>query len=188
MKKSFIIASAVVVITLVCAVWAVTFTFPPPPAYYRNKNTLTIIPSVRILYNGAYLTNDTVIDWGNQSIPSNGPFGGNRSVIILGYSYEKNFTIINASPSPVELELNVTGLPNGWSESWNLTQPLLPNTRFSTTPANITIIPIYYNYQLNANSTVVAAVNLWVPAGYSTGTYDWTSEIMILPIPLPAGS
>jgi hypothetical protein len=120
------------------------------------------------------LTNNTVINWG--TLPFSEGFTLHKYIKITN-------TLQNAS---VYLNLNVTGLPNDWSETWNLSFIVMPFTELypinitSTQPILIRLFPYYYN--LTANSTVFADISLWVPAN-AVGTYNWTSAIQIFPAP-----
>ena len=165
MRRALLMTSVITVAALICAVGATVIPTSDPLQTYQNRNTATIVPSVWIEYdNGTVLTNSTIINWGNLSVPN--------SYYIGAYSFEKWLTIVNKGSSSVGLALNVSGLPNGWQESL-----FLFAVSNSTQPGQ--------TYQLNPNSSAEFGLTLWIPEGYAAGTYNWTSEISILAAPSP---
>jgi len=148
-KKIILLISVIVIVALVCTVSAYVIYINNSSVTYQNQNTITILRHVHMTCGKTVLTNNTVINWG--TLPFSEGFTLHKYIKITN-------TLQNAS---VYLNLNVTGLPNDWSETRNLSFAIILiefypiNITSSSQPILIRLFPNYYN--LSANSTVVAA-------------------------------
>ena len=105
---------------------------------YLMPQTATVNALVTMNLGGVQWTNDTLVDWG---------------IVDPNTTYVWDFRVNNTSPNNITVTLHVSGLPEGWIETWSANGTMLGS--------------------LGTDDTVIADLTLYVPpTAYGTVTWD----------------
>lgn len=140
------IGLAAVVVMLFAIVVGVVLAAAVNTLVYPNTATVNQITDIQGYVNDVLWTNNTGIDWG---------------AVDRNVTYSKNFAILNngnANITDGHLLLIVTGLPAGWSETWNTNDTLI---------------------NLQPQQSVTSLLVLSVPFDALPGPTNWTMSVSV---------